>query len=157
MNAHQRDSRESTKHDADNESLVLPALNVKQSRVDLVESFLAGSDEGHVAIRTKSDFLGMKLLIHGKYSSWVHIERQDYGSFDLTWTSGRDTHDRLKGHAYIIRIDQEGEVVSMFESAISMWMKYDHQLMRDPKQRERAVEIANHLFDRMRERGESQR
>lgn len=121
-----------------------------QARVELVEALLAGRDECHVAIRNRPGFLGVNRLLSGKNHSWIHIERNRDGTFDLMWTSSRDTHQPLKGPAYSVGISDTGQVISLYQSAISMWMKYHHQCKPEPAQRERAETIANRMFGFMR-------
>jgi hypothetical protein len=131
-----------------------PELSKEQARVELIESLLDGKDECHVAIRNRPGLLGVNRLLNGKNHSWVHIERQVCGNFDLMWTSDRDTHQRLAGPAYSVGVSPSGQVISMYKSALSMWMDYHHQFKPDSDRRERAETIANRLFGFMRMRGE---
>lgn len=123
------------------------------ARVELVNNLLSGRNEYRFAIQNRPGFLGVTRLVPRKHHSWIHIERNDDGTTDVLWTSGKDSHQALWRPAYSIGISTCGQVISLYQSALSMWMKYHHLYRIDPTERERAEAIAGHMFDLMRTRG----
>jgi hypothetical protein len=123
-----------------------------KSRVNLLDNFLNGDKECHVAIVKRGWF-----RIFDSYESWVHIEKKEKDTgYTLTWTSHRDAHYPLIDgrSAYLIDIDDNGELEAMYETAITLWIRYHKRLKPNEEQRIRGEKVAEEIFKLLDNLGE---
>jgi hypothetical protein len=58
-----------------------------------------------------------------KRGGWLSVSREN-GETSILWTSSKETHNPLSGPATAIDIDQHGNITALYESVLSLHLKW---------------------------------